>query len=473
MRYMLLALVCILLSVFTGLGQDPLKRMDPDTWLSLAEVGAMLNWASDQDGAYSMQLWSPSGELSKPHGTESNWLIRDGDLRVVLDSQHVNLSRSHNLGFNLGSKSMVHNGRLLSLGGRGFWDGHAKLIEFVEKSGEWEWVMTEGEGPECAIRVSTWFEPLTGQVFSIDEGDWGKANDAGPNEVWRLDVDAQSWEHVGRVSPIMDLFVLGKGKLIDLEDYFVWPGIHKSAIVRKSDRQTVFTTLWNWSDLQEAIDRAKEQAMRMTVAAGNRYRVLSLNDEGEEAQWLEWDVAAAFEAAAKLGDAVPWIVPLNQSPQTAKEPLAQDAQANMPIALWAAVVLIVAGVSFGVGRRGGQSGAMPSTSNEGKHIVEVTSTVDEGPSKAEKNSAAQAILALISELEAAGGRIMSTEELNDFLELSHDVSSESKRAKRAQFIRDVNRVYQMRHGKEMIVREKDLNDRRRTIYVIHPCSGTA
>ena len=99
--------------------------------------------------------------------------------------------------------------------------------------------------------------------------------------------------------------------------------------------------------------------------------------------------------------------------------------------------------------------------------------MDVGPSKAEKNSAARAILSLISELEAAGGRIMSTEELNDFLELGQDVSSESKRAKRAQFIRDVNRVYQMRHGKEMIVREKDLNDRRRTIYVIHPCSGTA
>lgn len=447
--------------------------MDPDAWLSLTEVGGMLNWASGHDGAYTMQLWSPSGELRKPCGTGSNWLIRNGDLRVVLDSEHVNLSRSHNLGFNLGSKSMVHNGRLLSLGGRGFWDGHAKLIEFVEKSGEWEWVMTEGEGPECAIRVSSWFEPRTGQVFAIDEGDWGKTNDVGPNEVWRLDVDAQSWEHVGRVNPIMDLFVLGKGKLIDLEDYFVWPGIHKSAIVRKSDRQTVFTTSWNWSDRQEAINQAKAQAMRMTVAAGNRYRVLSLNDQGEETQWLDWDVAVAFEAAAKLGDAVPWIVPLDRSPQTAEEPLAEDAQANMPLALWAAVLLIVAGVSFGVGRRGGQSAAIPSTSNQGKHIVEVTSTMDVGPSKAEKNSAARAILSLISELEAAGGRIMSTEELNDFLELGQDVSSESKRAKRAQFIRDVNRVYQMRHGKEMIVREKDLNDRRRTIYVIHPCSGTA
>ena len=63
--------------------------------------------------------------------------------------------------------------------------------------------------------------------------------------------------------------------------------------------------------------------------------------------------------------------------------------------------------------------------------------------------------------------------MNQFLDLGEEVSSESKRAKRAQFIRDVNRIYQMRHGKDMVVRQKDLNDRRRTIDVIHPHSGTA
>ena len=60
--------------------------------------------------------------------------------------------------------------------------------------------------------------------------------------------------------------------------------------------------------------------------------------------------------------------------------------------------------------------------------------------------------------------------MNQFLDLGEEVSSESKRA---QFIRYVNRIYQMRHGKDMVVREKDLNDRRRTICVIHSHSGTA
>ena len=93
--------------------------------------------------------------------------------------------------------------------------------------------------------------------------------------------------------------------------------------------------------------------------------------------------------------------------------------------------------------------------------------------KTEQSSIAKSMLATIQQLEINGEGVMSTEELNLFLDLGVDVSSESKRAKRAQFIRDVNRIYQMRHGEDMIVREKDLNDRRRTIYVIHPRSNIA
>lgn len=446
--------------------------MSPDDWLSLEDTRSMVEWSRDHDGAFSMKLWSSSGELRKPSSLESNWLIRNGDLRVVLDSEHVNRSLSHNLGFNLGSVSMVHKGRLLSLGGRGFWNGHAKLIEFVEHSGEWEWVMTEGEGPECAIRRSSWFNPWTGQVFSIDEGNWGKANEAGPSDVWRLDLDAKSWKHLGRVNPIMDLFVLGGGKLIDLEDYFVWPAGHKSAIVRKSDYQTVFTTSWNWSDHEVAIAQAKEEAMRMTAVAENRYRVLSRDEQGKETLWLDWDVASAFEAAAQLGDAAPWIVLSEPDAEIVEDEVSEDSQPTNLVVMWSFVLLMVAGVSFGLGRRVAQASRVAYSTSEVSKGGHLTSTMDVDPSNVESTSA-QAILSLISDLEEAGGSIMSTEELNDFLGLGHDVSSESKRAKRAQFIRDVNRVYQVRHGKEMIVREKDLNDRRRSIYVIHPYSGTA
>ena len=469
----LLLFIVVLNASLSGSGQDPLKRMDPDEWLALTKVQAMLEWADEHKEAFWMDVRSDAGQLKSPCGTESDWMLRQGDLRVVLTPEHVNVSRSHNLGFNLDAKSVVYNGRILSLGGRGFWNGHAKLIEFVEKSGEWEWVMTEENGPECVIGKSSWFNSETAQVFSIDEGAWGRSNEIGPNEVWCLDLAASSWEPAGRVNPKMELFVHGLGQLIDLEDYFVWPGLHKSAIVRKSDLETVFTTAWNYAELKDAMREAKKDAFWMTMTTGNHHRLLSLDGRGQESEWLEWDVEAAFVEAWEQGDSSPWLVPLEAEGEVIKTEAVKDAQANIPTALWAGVVLMVAGISFGAGRRGVKRRIVSSTANGVSQEANVADAADEVPSKDEGHSTAKVILTLISNLEEAGGRIMSTDELNDFLRLGQDVSSESKRAKRAQFIRDVNRVYQMRHGKEMIVREKDLNDRRRTIYVIHPCSDIA
>ena len=471
LKWMLLALGCV--PALVGSAQDPFKRMDPDGWLALNEVQTMLKWTEAQEGAFWAEVWSDVGELRTPCGADSKWTLRHGDLRVVLTEGHENISRSHNLGFNLGAKSVVFNERLLSLGGRGYWNGHSKLIEFVEKSGEWEWVMTEEEGPECVIRTSSWFNSETAQVFSLDEGKWGRSNETGPTEVWCLDLASSSWEHVGRVNPKMELFVHGSGKLIDLEDYFVWPGMHKSAIVRKKDLLTVFTTAWNEAEHRDVLREAKKQSMRMTLAAEGLHRILSLNEEGQETVWLEWDVEAAFVEALGRGESSPWLVPSEDEEMIIETRVAEDAEANMPAALWAVVVLMVAGIAFGVGRRGSERTGADSQAVQARQEPAVARTSEGVSSNGEGNSAAKVILALISDLEEAGGRIMSTEELNDFLLLGQDVSSESKRAKRAQFIRDVNRVYQMRHGKDMIAREKDLNDRRRTIYVIHPYSGTA
>lgn len=470
----LLFATAVLMPVLLCSGQDQRKRMDPDAWLSMDQVKAMLDWAGEKEGAFWLFVSSDAGRLNQPCGVESNWTLRNGDLRVVVGKDHVNRSRSHNLGFNLGTKSVVYNERVFSVGGRGFWNGHSKLIEFVEKSGEWEWVMTEQDGPECTMQMSSWFNPKTGKVFSIDEGKWGRSNEAGKGEVWCLDLSSLAWERTGRVNPKMELFVHGLGELIDLEDYFVWPGLHKSAIVKKENHETVFTTAWNDAEHKDALRQAKNEEQMMKLTTGNFFRVLSLDEQGQETVWLEWDVETAFAEAWELGDSSPWIVPSESTEPVMEVAENEDATAQIPIALWAVVLLIVAGVSFGIGRRGDTpSLATSSASGLNQPVADATGEKEITSFKGKSTSMEQVILTLISDLEEAGGRIMSTEEVNDFLQLGQDVSAESKRAKRAQFIRDVNRVYQMRYGKDMIVREKDLNDRRRTIYVIHPCSGTA
>ena len=110
----------VLFPALSGWAQDPFKRMDPDEWLSLAKVQTMLEWAEAEDGTFWAFVSSEEGELRILCGAESNWTLRNGDLRVVLTQDHVNISRSHNLGFNLGAKSMVHMSAFCLLVAGGF-----------------------------------------------------------------------------------------------------------------------------------------------------------------------------------------------------------------------------------------------------------------------------------------------------------------------------------------------------------------
>ncbi|MGB1619388.1 MAG: hypothetical protein ACPHBM_07170, partial [Flavobacteriales bacterium] len=195
-------------------------------------------------------------------------------------------------------------------------------------------------------------------------------------------------------------------------------------------------------------------------------------EDGREVNILDWDAEAAFEAEAAQSALMDWVLPLEEGLESDDLMAIEGAggeKAQLPTILWGVVLVVMAGAAFVAGKQSAakdKGGVVAVRAQAAQH--------SEGQdNRKEVEQSVAAILEDIVELERLGARIMSTEEVNQFLDLGEEVSSESKRAKRAQFIRDVNRVYQMRHGKDMIVREKDLNDRRRTIYVIHPRSGTA
>ena len=161
----------LLLSTFlvSTLAQDPLKRMDPNVWLDEPAVRAMLEWAAACPECLTTTVRSPHGVLHRPMGSGTDLFLRSGDLRVVTDGAGHNKSVSHNVGFNLAAKHLVNNGTLYSLGGKGFWDAHAKLIQFIEKTGEWELVLM-GDGPECVTSRRTWFDMPGSAVLAIDGG---------------------------------------------------------------------------------------------------------------------------------------------------------------------------------------------------------------------------------------------------------------------------------------------------------------
>ena len=161
--------------------------MAPDAWLSLPGVEAMRDWAGEHSSSTSLTVMSQNGSFHAPLGLGPHLLVRHGDLRVVLDSSGANRSNSHNLGFNLAAKHLRFNQRLYSLGGRGFWNAHAKLVEFIEKTGEWELVMMEG-GPHCTTVLGSCFDVDKGVVYAIEEGQWGRSAQE-QDVVWKLDLE--------------------------------------------------------------------------------------------------------------------------------------------------------------------------------------------------------------------------------------------------------------------------------------------
>ena len=171
----------------SGPAQDPLKRMAPDAWLSLPGVEAMRDWAGEHSSSTSLTVMSQNGSFHAPLGLGPHLLVRHGDLRVVLDSSGANRSNSHNLGFNLAAKHLRFNQRLYSLGGRGFWNAHAKLVEFIEKTGEWELVMMEG-GPHCTTVlgvVSIWTRELSMPSKRANGDGLRKSRMSCGNWIWR------------------------------------------------------------------------------------------------------------------------------------------------------------------------------------------------------------------------------------------------------------------------------------------------
>ena len=443
--------------------------MNPDDWLAQDLVRQMLVWAAAHPELASGFVHSSAGRFWMPSEGQGQVFLRDGDLRVVADANGENKSASHNLGFNLGAKHFVFQNQIMSLGGRGFWDGHAKLIQFMERTGEWELVLLE-RGPECVTYESTWFNSSRGELVAIDERKWGRPTNDAPDVVWSLDLNAKKWSVLGSVNPRMQLFMRSQSLFFDLKDYGIWMGGHQTAIVRKSDLHVVLSPEWDYRGYVALAEEVANAPMWMTGSSGNRFQVWSMDSTGKETPLVDWDVEKAFETMSEQNEPMAWVEPVAGSDAAFTEvvPVTDHNTSSRP-AVWVLVLLLAVGLSFAAGIKNGSARQQhrPIVQRGSGDGLKIAATDGAGVNH-QLSMGPKSILAKIQQLEKDGEGLMSTEELNLFLDLGAGVSSESKRAKRAQFIRDVNRVYQMRHGEDMIVREKDLNDRRRTIYVIHP-----
>lgn len=456
--------------------QDESKRLHPLDWLDQPMVKDVFSRSRQKGAGFvsRINMGQENAILIGPSG-QSRWWNRDGDFRVVTDSLGQNLSLSHNLGFNHGSYLFSYRGRRYSVGGRGYWRSHADLIEFVEKTGQWELINTN-DGPGHIRQIGSWLDEANGSLVSAEIYD--VANSENHVTLWSLDIGAMEWSKLGRVNPKFSLYLSATDSWLELEDYVVLVGQQQGLIVRKADMNTVVTGEWNISEYKASMARVGDCIGVYRKAEDNVLRVWQYFPEAKELEVLKWNVDSLYSTLAENAGLVSFVQPM-EVPQSTSGAVVLNETGDAPVSRSRMAVLIlgalIVGILFsrwawpyGQGKAKvlrEQSGLQGVTQQEGALV---------GRLQQEENVELNGTLSpLIVQLEQLDERVLGTEEINLLFGLTADVSAESKRAKRAQYIREVNREYRVLHKTDLIRREKDSKDRRRTNYIIHPRSKSA
>jgi len=210
------------------------------------------------------------------------------------------------------------------------------------------------------------------------------------------------------------------------------------------------------------INENGQRGFILSTTDNSRFQKLQkVNADSEWHVLADFDVVASFEAG--LEDAVPFVVPI-PAEALGQEEVATSSAAPLPIGGWALLALVLSGGAFVLGRR-------VSLRQEPEAGMEVSTP--EPKNGVAPSNGDHSFSQLTKRFVAFGEGVMDTAQLNKFLGLDAEQSEETKRSRRAQAIREVNNEYRVFHGQILIVREQDKADRRRTNYLIQPCSDNA
>lgn len=472
------ALISFFVITLTCSGQNPLMRMDPDEWLDAHLDSAMVKLLFGDTSAYSVKLRHSEVALEIFRSGQDAFGVRcGGDLRIVLDQDGRNISRSHNIGFNHACFTFVQEGDLHQLGGMGYWREHADLIEFHERTGEWEKIPLM-DGPRTLGGSNAFHSSDADKVIVIDaQGGMRMEGTLIHRDIWSLDLRNREWKHEGTINPALaPVFSWGYGPArVDMRDYVLMGHNHQTAIIRKSDLKVVVVDDKHSKDFPVSADGTAPSAA--VIAGTHGFRVMGWQDGTWVETTAEVDVKAMFDSGSGMMELVQ---PGTAGKVARPESLSNPDSGRTPIGptgtelFWPVALSLLAfllGRWFGAIRSSKKQAPMEDAESPQGLNGHPNGTTEEG-SGAEVGKV-ERLSRLAKGLHSLGESELDTVELNRMLGLDELASDESVRAKRAQLIRDVNREYRLFFDCDLVVRRKDPTDKRRTRYLITPHSVSA
>ena len=339
------------------------------------------------------------------------------DLYEIQGDSLLKKYHNYNRGYTCRSQSFTRNGTHYLLGGQGFWTLHMDLLSLNELNGSWELEITKKQPKDYfsffiyqnTLGVIALFGEFINNRYDLDEKN--------PNGYF-LDWETKEWKEIEVEIVGLDLNkLLDKGLIhfIQTKDYAFWASTNNLQNIG-----------WNLIDKE----------------SGKIYYFSSRNVDMEIAPYLQV-IGNVLTYPAPNGQMM--TLDLDQVRAQSKEvgfvKIKEESIFQSNILLYLFFLLLGSGL-VGLWVR-------KSLLKRKKVKPELSEN-----------------LALLQKLLSYSGQCLSTEALDSLLGIDEKVNFDSRRMKRARLIKEINRRYLEQAGKELIVREKNSEDRRFIRYTI-------
>lgn len=349
------------------------------------------------------------------------------DLLEVNGNQLTQKYKLYNRGYTCGSWPLVRDSAIYLLGSEGIWNSTSDLLRFDEKNGFWEFYTTLNQPVDYHTEV----------VFQNSKGIYALfGNYVNPRKkMIRAELDGYFLDWQTKEWKRLQVNIAGKGKKQLTE---------KSTFASIETKKFIFFYLladfevenigWNIVD-KETGEIYLYDGLNNDYVKDSPY-IEVINDDIRlqmpDGQEKKLDIAEMRKKAKKVGQLV-----IGEPNQTVN-------LASKEILFFSMILFLAIGVSIAVYKRKQSDSTLNDESASGTSEVDI----------------------YIERLLLFENQVLDTEQLDKLIDIELVENIDSKRIKRARRIAKVNEIYCEKEGKNLIIREKNPDDKRYISYRI-------
>ena len=350
----------------------------------------------------------------------SVYALRDGlfDVLVWQDTSWVNLYGENYSGYNFGAKFFTSDAKLYTLGGYGYWHSHSNLIKFDRELGYWKMIPTVNKPQNytsyCVGQIGDTLLSLFGEFRDESSNYYAYAKNG-----YYLNLENLEWNEISYdndVKPTTPLII--GNKFLDLHDYIVFENQFETQlglfIINKTNLIVYF---WNRGEF------AINLSPFVFVIDNN----VTFQLKSTELLTIDFDNDRKNETT--LGQ-----IHLNTTTGT--------TFIWLSVVLGLLLIIILTLIYYTI--KYFKTARIPSNGN---------------------NHEEDLIQNLTVKIIAKEGEIIELNELNELLGINN-LTDENRRVKRSKLINEINSRYRVVTGTDLIIRKRDVEDKRYVKYEI-------